>query len=68
MIVYDPLWRTMKDKKISTYALRQKYSISGETIQRLKTNKPVSTTTLNDLCGILDCRIEQVLTYKKDEI
>ena len=45
MIVYTPLWETMRRRGITTYTLREKYRISGSTVQRLKKNLSVSTNT-----------------------
>lgn len=66
MIVYNPLWSTMKRKGITTYALIQKYSFSRGTLDSLKQNRNISTATLNDLCNILSCRVEDVLLHVPD--
>ena len=66
MISYEPLYRTMKEKGVSTYRLINEFGVSRSLLDRLKHNKPISTVTLNDLCGYLDCRVEDVLVYKKD--
>lgn len=66
MISYDPLYKTMKEKGISTYKLVNQYGLSRSLLDRLKHNKPISTVTLNDLCSILDCRVEDVILYTKD--
>lgn len=63
MIVYDPLWRTMKSKMITTYTLRFKHGMSHATVQRLQKNMPVSTHTLNKLCEILECKLDDVAEY-----
>ncbi|MBQ6898914.1 MAG: helix-turn-helix transcriptional regulator [Clostridia bacterium] len=63
MISYNPLYRTMKEKNVSTYKLVKDYNISRSLLDRLKHNKPISTVTLNDLCKILDCRVEDILEY-----
>ncbi len=67
MISYDPLWETLKRKGISTYTLIKNYSFSRGTLDSLKQNRNVSTATLNDLCNILSCRIEEVLKHIPDE-
>lgn len=67
MISYDPLWETMKRKGISTYALIKDYSFSRGTLDSLKQNRNVSTATLNDLCNILSCRIEEVVKHIPDK-
>ncbi len=66
MISYQPLYETMKRKGISTYKLVNQYNVSRSLLDRLKHNKPISTVTLNDLCTIFDCRVEDILCYIKD--
>ena len=66
MISYEPFYNTMKKKNISTYKLINKYGISRSLLDRLKHNKAISTVTLNDLCTILDCNVEDIILYKKD--
>ena len=65
MITYEPFWETLKKKNISTYTLIQKHGISSSTINRLRKNQGISTLTINDLCEILDCKVEDILIYKK---
>ena len=67
MIHYAPLWKTMSEQKVTTYTLRFKHGMSHATVQRLQTNMPVSTHTLNKLCTILNCRLEDVAEYVPDE-
>ena len=67
MISYDPLWETMKRKGFTTYTLIKNYSFSRGTLDSLKQNRNISTATLNDLCRILSCRVEDVLIYLPDE-
>ena len=63
MIVYTPFWNTLKEKGISTYALIQKHNISSATINRIRKHQGISTLTINDLCNILQCRVEDILLY-----
>lgn len=66
MISYEPFYKTLREKNISTYKLINTYGVSRSLLDRLKHNKPISTVTLNDLCTFLDCRVEDILIYKKD--
>ena len=66
MISYEPFYKTIKDKNISTYKLINQHGLSRSLIDRLKHNKPISTVTLNDLCSILECRVEDILIYIED--
>ena len=67
MISYAPLWKNMQKKKFTTYTLRVKNQMSHATVQRLQKDMPVSTHTLNKLCKILDCRLEDLAKYIPDE-
>jgi DNA-binding Xre family transcriptional regulator len=67
MIVYNKLWQTMKEKKISQYTLIKDYKISNGQLHRLRRNQHVSTYTLNRLCSILDCRLSDIAEYIRDE-
>ena len=66
MIVYDRLWITMKEKGISQYALIKKYQVSPGQITRMKRNESVSTHTISMFCEILDCRVEDIMEYRKN--
>lgn len=65
MIYYDRLWQTMKEKGISQYALIKKYKMSTGQLDRLRKNENISSHTLDLLCEILDCKIEDIAEYKK---
>lgn len=66
MIVYDRIWNTMKQKNISQYKLIKEYKISSGQLDRLRKNENINTYTLNQLCKILDCNLEDIAEYKKD--
>ncbi len=63
MIDYSPFWRTLRQSSETTYTLINRHHISSATIDKLRKNKPMNTTTLNDLCWILNCRIQDILQY-----
>ena len=67
MISYEPFYNTLKEKNISTYKLINHFGLSRSLLDRLKHNKPISTVTLNDLCTFLDCKVEDIMVYIKDE-
>ena len=67
MISYGPLWKTMAEQNVTTYTLRVKHSMSHATVQRLQTNQPVSTHTLNRLCTVLQCQLQDAAEYIPDE-
>lgn len=67
MITYEPFWNTLKNSDESTYTLIYNHNLSSSTIDILRKNKPLSTTTLNDLCRILDCDINDIISYQRSE-
>ena len=60
MISYDGLWRIMKEKGISQYALIKKYNVSPAQITRLKRNDSVSTPTSETFGRIRDCEVGDI--------
>lgn len=66
MITYDRLWETMKKRGITQYHLIKREKFSAGQIGRLKNNMTVSTQTLDTLCRLLSCRIEDIVTYIPD--
>lgn len=63
MISYTPFWDTLRAAGESTYTLIKNHRISSSTIDKLRKNRPLNTTTINDLCRILNCRVEQIMEY-----
>ena len=63
MIKFDRLWKTMEERNISTYYLREKAGIDSKTVRRLKANENTETKTLDKLCAALNCRLEDIAEY-----
>ncbi len=63
MISYAPFRKTLKESKETTYTLINVHKISSSTLDKLRHDKPVNTTTLNDLCRILDCKLSDIVEY-----
>lgn len=67
MISYAPFWNTLKEKGVTRYALIHKHNIGNGTLYRMRKNAPLSTVTINDLCKILKCRVEDILEFVPEE-
>ena len=67
MISYDNLWKVMKEKGVSQYALIKQYNISPGQLTRLKRNEYVSTHTIEVFCSILDCTVGEIMEYIPDK-
>ena len=65
MITYKPLWTTMKEKNVTKYYLKTYCGVNNNTIHKLRHDEPLNTTTIDRLCEILDCKIEDIMVYEK---
>lgn len=65
IISYDPLWKTMKQKKITQYQLIHSYGFDNHTLQSLRDNRNITLHTLGRLCELLDCTPNDVVTFQK---
>lgn len=66
MISYERLWSTMKSKGISQYKLIHEHGFSNGQLDRLRKNDNINMYTLNALCKILDCKVEDIIEYIPD--
>ena len=67
MISYEPFWKTIQERKITTYQLINHHGILPDTIQRLRSGKSITTKTLDVLCGVINCTVPDILIYLPDE-
>ena len=66
MVSYEPLWKTMKDRNVTTYTLIYKLGFSPNTINNLKHNKSITIYTLEKLCSALQCTPNDVLEFTEE--
>ncbi len=66
MMSYEPLFRTMEKKGVTSYRL-QKMGFNRATYYAIKSGKSVSTNTLHQLCKLLDCRVEDIIEYVPEQ-
>lgn len=67
MIKYDKLWQTMKTKNISQYDLYTRYNVNRSQLDRLRKNQNVEVNTIDKLCNILNCNVEDIVTHFQDD-
>lgn len=67
MILFDKLWQTMQERGITQYDIYTKYNMNRAQLHRLRHNQNIETNTLDRLCNILDCNIEDIMTHIKDD-
>jgi len=66
MISYEPLFKTMKMKNISSYQLAKR-GFSRSTYYAMKQGKSVTTNTINQLCTLLECKVDDVMEYLEEQ-
>lgn len=67
MIKYDRLWQTMKNRGISQYDLYTRHNVNRSQLDRLRKNKNVEVNTIDKLCNILQCRVEDIMEHIPDD-
>lgn len=67
MIKYDRLWETMKKRQISQYDLYTYHNVNRSQLDRLRQNKNVEVNTIDKLCNIPDCRVEDIMEHFPDD-
>ena len=67
MIKYERLWKTMKEKNITQYDLYTKYNVNRSQLDRLRHNKNVQVNTIDKLCNILHCHVEDIMEHFEDD-
>lgn len=67
MISYAPLWKTMKEKGVTTYTLIYKAGFSAYTITNLKRNKSITVNTMEKLCFVLKCTPNDIVEFIEEE-
>lgn len=67
MYNYDSLWRTMKERGVTTYSLINHYNISSHTMSNIRHNENITIETLHRLCQILHCQASDVVEITFDE-
>ena len=65
MISYEPLFRTMKEKGITSYRL-EKMGFNRSTYYSIKVGNSISTNTVEQLCRLLHCRVEDIIEFIED--
>lgn len=67
MILYTPFYETLAKKNMTIYQLVFKHGMSANTFQRMKQGKAITTDTLDTLCFILDCEVDEIIRHDKTQ-
>lgn len=66
MITFEPLWQLLKHRGMTRNQFKEAYDINNSMMDRLRNNKYISTRSLNHLCQILDCKVENIILFLPD--
>ena len=68
MISYQPFYETLKAKGMTEYQLIYKHGFSSHILYRMKHGETITLKTLDTLCFILDCGVDDIIRYVPDEV
>lgn len=68
MISYAPFYQTLFKQGRTEYDLIFHHGISSNTLHRMRKGKPITTTTLDTLCFVLNCNVSDILIYIADDV
>lgn len=66
-ITYKKLFHLLIEKEITTVQLQNQANISANIITRLKRNEAVSLNTIENICGVLNCGVDDILTFEESK-
>lgn len=64
---YNKLWKLMIDKKMNKTQLRTAAKISSNAMAKLGKDESVPVETLEKICDILECTIDDIMDFYSDE-
>lgn len=67
MISYKPFYETLNKRDKSEYYLIKIEGISANALYRMKKGEPITTKAIDRLCEILECNVEDVISYELNE-
>ncbi len=65
---YNKLFLLLKEKKMSNIDLQKQAGFSGNIITRIKRNEYIRLQSIESICKVLDCRVDDILDFVSDEI
>lgn len=64
MFSYKPLLKLLVEKEMSKSQLRIATGMSMATLAKISKNECISMETLDKICKVLNCKIEDVIEYQ----
>lgn len=67
MIIYKDILRKLKDAGYNTNRIRKEGLLSEGTLQRLRDGRTITTETIDIICNLTGCKIEEIIEHKFNE-
>jgi putative transcriptional regulator len=64
---YKKLFHLMIEKNLSNSDLQRKAGFSGNILTRLKRNRYVSLESIESICRVLECGVDDILEFVPEE-
>lgn len=65
MIIYNNILDKLKNAGYNTTRLRKEKLLSEYVIQSIREGRPITTTTIDAICDMLDCQPGDIMEYRK---
>ena len=62
-VCYNRLFHLLIDKRVSNTQLKEQAGFSANIITRLKRNEYISLETVERICTVLDCGVDDILEF-----
>lgn len=67
MIKYDKFWETLKSRNLTQYDLYTHHNVNRALLDKLRKNSNIEMNTIDRLCNILHCNVEDIMTHYDDD-
>ena len=64
---YDNLWKILEEKQMTKEDLKNATGMSSATIAKLGKNETINMKSLEKICEVLKCEIEDVIKFIPDD-
>lgn len=65
---YNKLWHILIDRNMTKTQLREAASITTNAMANLGKNESVPVETLEKICGVLGCKIDDIIDFEPDTL
>lgn len=66
-VCYNKLFKLLIDKKMTNAELAERAGFSANIITRLKRDRYVSLDSIEKICGVLGCGVDEILEFVIDD-